>query len=84
MWGYDYGSWWGWLVMGAAMLAIWGLVLWGGLALLRGRPGPSASRETPKDKLRQRFAAGEIDEPELRRRMGALTSRGGDGSEDRR
>lgn len=72
MWGYDHGSWWAWVVMVAGMIAVWGLVLWGVLALVRRGSDASPPRPSPQDILRERFAAGEIDEPELRERLGAL------------
>ncbi len=69
--GYDDGNWWAWVAMSIGMLAFWGLVLWGVFYFMRGgsqqTPGRSAD-----DILRERFAAGEIDEPEFRKRSDAL------------
>lgn len=74
MWWYD-GDWgWGaWLAMTASMLAFWGLVIWAILALVRGSAGEGARRDTtPEQILAERFARGEIDEDEYRRRLDAL------------
>ncbi len=71
MWGYDHGTWWGWLLMSVGMLAVWWLVIWGVVALVRGDFRGSV-RQGPEDILRTRFAAGEIDEPEFRERLSAL------------
>lgn len=74
MWWYE-GDWgWGaWLAMTAGMLAFWGLVIWTILALVRGSAGEGARRDmTPEQILAERFARGEIDAEEYRRRLTAL------------
>ena len=53
------------------MLAVWWLVIWGVVTLVRGDSRASAT-PGPEGILRTRFAAGEIDEPEFRQRLGAL------------
>lgn len=72
MWGYDWMPF-GGIVMGLLMIAFWALVIFGIVWLVRqfsGRPTtPDAKRI-----LDRRFAAGEIDEDEYRRRLAALTS----------
>jgi len=80
-WGWGDGG--GWLAMGltmvlwlaAAIVVVW-LIVRALLALeRRGGPGEGPARETPEEILRRRFAAGEIDAEEFRRRMEVL--RGG-------
>lgn len=57
-------GWLGWLVMSVGMVAFWGLVIWGIVALVRG--GSSSSREPepagerPLEILQRRLARGEI------------------------
>jgi putative membrane protein len=59
--------------MTLGMLAFWGLVIWAILALVRSTAGDGARRETtPEQILAERFARGEIDEDEYRRRLDAL------------
>lgn len=64
----------GWLVMLLIMVAFWGLVVWGVVALFRdtrsadARPG----HQNPLDVLDERFARGEIDETEYRARADVL------------
>jgi putative membrane protein len=78
MWGWQGWSWWGWLLMMLSMVAFWGLIVWGIVALFRGsgwtRPRPD--RRDPEQILAERFAAGEIDEDEYRRRLEVLGSAG--------
>ena len=71
MWGYDHWSW-GGLVMSFGMLAIWGLVLWGVVNFVKSSSGANTPRLRPEEILRERFASGEIDEPEYRTRLNAL------------
>ncbi|MEU9318141.1 hypothetical protein [Streptomyces sp. NPDC048295] len=87
MW-YDGGwSWGGWLIMTAIMVLFWGLVIAGLIALLHylattrrshqaGPPPPSAEWGRPsrraEDLLAERFARGEIDEDEYKRRLALL------------
>jgi putative membrane protein len=76
-----YGGWgWGaWLAMTLVMLLFWGLIIAGGIAVVRSlRPGPSDGRGTSSDALRlldERFARGEIDEDEYRKRRDLLAGR---------
>ncbi len=74
MWGWQGWSWWGWLLMTVSMVAFWGLVIWGIVAIFRGWGGswtrPERSdRRDPEQILAERFAAGEIDEEEHQRRL---------------
>jgi putative membrane protein len=65
------------VMMTAVMLGFWALVAWVIISLTRGS---STSRTTPEHQpsanavLDQRFARGEIDEDEYRRRKDALRS----------
>ena len=70
MMGYDDGSWWAWIAMSIVMLAFWGLVLWGVFFFVRG--GSRTPRRSADDILRERFAAGELDESQFRQRSDAL------------
>jgi putative membrane protein len=67
-WGWD-----GLLVMGLMMLALWGLIVAGLIAVVRSlRPAALDARERQGEALRlldERFASGEIDEADhLKRR----------------
>ena len=76
MWGWNGWSWWGALLMMFSMVAFWGLLIWGIVALFR-RPGDGRSeRPDPERILAERFAAGEIDEEEYHRRLATLRSSG--------
>jgi putative membrane protein len=75
MWWYGNGmGGWGYLLMMLGPLLFWTLVIVGGVVLLRhlrGTPwgtGPPA----PESLLAGRFARGEIDEEEYRRRLAVL------------
>lgn len=84
MWWYPNGgmSGWGWAAMTVSMLLFWGVLIAAGIALYRGlnRPttgGPHAGpRPTAEQVLAERFARGEIDEEEYRRRLDAIRSAG--------
>jgi len=69
-------SWWAWLLMSFSMVAFWGLVIWAVVALFRrfDRDRPQAS--DPEAILAERFAAGQIDEEEYRRRLEVLRGPG--------
>jgi putative membrane protein len=83
MWGYGGGWGWGaWLAMGVSMVVFWGLIIAGGIALVRHFAGgrnqhPSATHDALSEAeriLADRFARGEIDEDEYRRRSALLRS----------
>src|SRR5689334_17440802 len=83
MWGYGAGWGWGaWLAMGVSMVVLWGLVVAGGIVLVRTLAGgrnqhPSATRDALSEAermLADRFVRGEIDEDEFRRRSAVLHS----------
>jgi putative membrane protein len=78
--GPGFGAW-GYVLMTASMVLFWGLLIAGVIALVRysysgsGRPpGRSESVPTrmPEQVLGERFARGEIDEDEYRRRLDTL------------
>lgn len=78
-WGPDWA---GWLVMGVSMLLFWGLVVAGIIALVRVINRPSGPPPPPEVSgsgsasarriLDERYARGEIDEEEYRRRRDLL------------
>jgi putative membrane protein len=76
MWGWNGWSWWGWLAMSLSMVAFWGLIIWLIVALFRGsgRSWPRHESPDPEQILAERFARGEIDEEEYRRRLEVLRS----------
>ena len=70
---------WGYLLMTVNMLLFWGLVIAGIVVLVRylGRsglaaPGQAGQRTRAEAILAERFAQGEIDEEEYRRRLNVL------------
>lgn len=69
-WGYG-GSWWMGLVMMGVQILFWGLLIWFGVSLFR-RKGPHShatyGRNDALDILKERYARGEIDTEEFRRR----------------
>jgi putative membrane protein len=67
---------WGWVAMTVGMVAFWGVLILVAVVLVRGLnhpPDPQATRATPERLLAERFARGEIDEEEYRRRLATLT-----------
>ena len=88
---YWYGSGtsgWGYALMTISMVLFWGAVIFGIVMLVRyfGRSGqppaeprPPQSLESPQSPerlLAERFARGEIDEEEYRRRLAVLQGKG--------
>ena len=70
-------GWGGWFVMAAMMVVFWGAIAWVIVTLIRhGNPGPQRPAESaPSEPLRileERFARGEIDDEEYRRRRAVL------------
>ncbi len=68
---------WGWVVMSVSMVLFWGLLVLGGVLILRAlnqpsSAGPASPRPTPQQLLDERFARGEIEEEEYRRRSATL------------
>jgi putative membrane protein len=76
--GWDMTGW-GWVWM--SVMTVVGVMLVGLIALALLRVGrsepPSRQSDDPMAILAQRFARGEIDEPEYRRRKSALQPSGG-------
>ena len=79
---YGDGAWgWGgWLVMTLVMVAFWGLVIWGLVAIFRST---STSDRNARDRARdpleildERFARGEIDVEEYRARQDVIRTAG--------
>jgi putative membrane protein len=73
MWYDDHMSGWGYALMGIGTVLFWGLVIAGIVVLVRylGRGGQQgdarrADRPTAEQVLAERFARGEIDEPQRR------------------
>jgi putative membrane protein len=73
MWWYGPGmNAWGYGLMTVSMVLFWALVIFGIVALIRyiGRSSqPTTAGPTPSQLLDERFARGEIDEEEYRRRL---------------
>ncbi len=76
---YDHDmGWWGFAGMGVGMAVFWAAVLFGVIVaavyLIGERPSaaPKGHQPTAEDILAGRFARGEIDEAEYRRRIAAL------------
>jgi putative membrane protein len=81
MFWYGNGmSGWGYALMTVSMVLFWALVIAGVIALVRyfGRDtqpaltSPPPQRHTPEQVLAERFARGDIDEQEYRRRLDTL------------
>ena len=73
----DHMSGWGWVGMTLSTVLFVGLLVVGGLLLVRAarqqeRPTPSS----PEQLLAERFARGDIDEEEYRRRLTTLNDTG--------
>lgn len=68
---------WGYVLMTLSMIVFWGLLIAGAVALIRylsrsaTRPEISPAR-APEQVLGERFARGEVDEDEYRRRLDTL------------
>ncbi|WP_344065692.1 SHOCT domain-containing protein [Terrabacter lapilli] len=79
MWSYGGGpGWFGWLMTTVAMLAFWGLLVFGGVAVFRNVRRDSGGTRSGGDEamrlLEERFARGEIDAEEFTRRRELLRS----------
>ena len=78
MWWYGPGmNGWGYGLMTVSMVLFWALIIFGMVALIRylGRAGQVATvRPTPQQLLNERFARGEIDEDEYRRRLDVMAA----------
>ena len=75
-WWNDGWSWWNGAVMMIGMVAFWGLVAWVFVRLSRSAArSPGDTPRSPEQILGERFAAGEIDTDEYRRRLDELRNR---------
>ena len=89
-WYGDGASWWVYLLMAFSMVLFWALIIAGVVALVRyvgwyagGSPQqaqqtrfPPPEQPAPERVLAERFARGEIEEDEYRRRLDALRTGG--------
>jgi putative membrane protein len=81
MWWYGPGTGgWGMALMSVGMVLFWALIILGLIAIVRylqtaGGRSPDV-RATPEALLAERFARGEIDEQEYRRRLDTLHGKG--------
>ena len=73
-WAHEGWGWGAWTVMMLGSVAFWALVIWAVVALVRGGDAGTEPRADPEQILAARFAAGEINEDEYRRRLDALRS----------
>ncbi|MEU2716646.1 SHOCT domain-containing protein [Streptomyces sp. NPDC007205] len=78
--GHGVGGW-GWFAMSVGVVLFWALIIALGVLLYRSlaRPGEGSNRAgsrqqgtSPEQLLAERFARGEIDEDEYRRRLTVL------------
>ena len=79
-WGNGMSGW-GMVLMSVSSLLFWGLIIAGIVWLVRstgrsGRPDTAGLAPTPQQVLADRFARGEIDEEEYRRRLNTLSASG--------
>ncbi|MFF1298417.1 MULTISPECIES: SHOCT domain-containing protein [unclassified Streptomyces] len=79
--GHDVSGW-GWFAMSAGMILFWALIIAAAVLLFRAvnrapeqHPHISAG-PSPEQLLAERFARGDIDEEEYRRRLAVLRSSG--------
>ena len=80
MYGTDGYMWGGWILMGAVMVMLSAVLITAVVLAVRYLAGSDAQRShvnsaassRPEDALAQRFARGDIDEDEFRRRMTLL------------
>jgi putative membrane protein len=77
---YGYGIGWGWMVlMPLAWIILFGLIVWAVLRLTPrgpGRDAGTARRESAREVLDRRYAAGEIDGDDYRSMRGDLDGGG--------
>lgn len=76
MMGYGWGMGpWGWIFMGLFWVVVIGGIVWAAMALLPGnrRVGPER-RESAREILDRRFAAGELDVEQYRRAREELSA----------
>ncbi|MFE6222691.1 SHOCT domain-containing protein [Streptomyces sp. NPDC057854] len=82
MFWFDHDvSGWGWFAMSAGMIALWALIITAAVLLFRTlsratEPTRSPAAPSPDQLLAERFARGDIDEEDYRRRLDALHTSG--------
>ena len=80
-WWGDHMTGWGYALMAFSSVAFWALLVLGIVVLVRAGRNPRGSgaehgpRPGPEQLLAERYARGEIDDDEYRRRLAVLTSR---------
>jgi putative membrane protein len=78
MWYGDGMGGWGYVLMTLSTVVFWAAIIAGGVALFRylsrSQGGVREARVTPEQVLAERYARGEIDEDEYRRRLDTLRS----------
>jgi len=75
-WNGDWNGW-AWVVMVISMLAFWALVALGvWLAVRSSLRSPAEGSRSAEETLRQRYAAGELDDEEFARRLNVLRESG--------
>ena len=84
-WNSNHMNGWDWLAMSLSTFLVWALLIAVGVALFRTLNGidaqthTGAARTTPEQLLAERFARGELDEDEYRRRLAVLRQDGAAG-----
>jgi putative membrane protein len=82
MWYGDGMGGWGFALMIVSAVVFWGVLIAGGIALFRYlnrtavNVGSGETRPAPEQVLAERFARGEVDEEEYRRRLDTLRDAG--------
>ncbi|MBA2948903.1 SHOCT domain-containing protein [Streptomyces himalayensis] len=82
MFWFDHGvGGWGWLAMSITMILFWALIITAAVLLFRALGRQREHTHTPagpapEQTLAERFARGEIDEEEYRRRLAVLRDAG--------
>jgi len=71
-WTGHMGGW--WWVMAPLMVALWALLIWGVVALVRSNRRDANRSPDAEDLLAERLARGDIDEVEYRRRRALIRS----------
>jgi putative membrane protein len=83
MWRVEDGGWmgWWWVFMPILFITLVAVIIWAVVTLTRGRPGDRQPPRDPPQILAERFARGEIDEADYRRRLNILQGRPPDQAE---
>jgi len=73
MWSWHGGGAWGWFVGTLLTVAFWGALVWLVVQVARDRDATARRGLTPEGILAERYARGEIDTDEYRRRLDELS-----------